>query len=251
MKNDKPVFDMGSESSRAFLGVSSSQAMKEIYADSAPLFTSIIRSKFTNTEKEYSLLDIGTHKGEFLSQIVDLLPKYNLGITATDTNSDSLMQHISAHKKVIADAEFLPFNDSCFDIVLMRYVLQFNPLENQARILSEVSRVTRGIAIVQHGGADDISPELWRAKVHPIFSDDKLLPIKRTATFWSSATELEDFMIKSGIRFEKILSKRINGLSQVYIEKYSLNNDQTIHIKEVLGDKDYIIQTTWIIYPKL
>ncbi len=248
--NKKPVFDMGIATSEAFRGDSAFDAVKEIYGNSAPLFASIIRSKFPVTEKEYALIDVGSYKGELLSDILKLLPEYHFNITVSDTNSDAIAHNTVSGKHVVADAESLPFDDASIDIVAMRYVLQFNLFEVQKKIISEISRVTKGIAIVQHGGADDIDTDLWREKVDKIFRNDTLPQIKRNGMFWSSASEIEDFMRTSNIKFEKVLSKKISGMSQAFIERYSLNNEQVELIKKIMGDKDYLIQTTWLIHPK-
>ena len=51
------------------------------------------------------------------------------------------------------------------------------------------------------------------------------------------------------IRYERVLSKKIQGLSQPFIERYSLSNEQASKLRGMLGDKDFLTQTTWIIYP--
>ncbi len=66
--------------------------------------------------------------------------------------------------------------------------------------------------------------------------------------FWSSADEIETLMKGQGIKFEKVALKKISGLSQAYIERYSLNDDQIKLLTEIMADKDYLIQTTWV-YP--
>ena len=245
----KPVFDMGIATSEAFRGHSIFNAVKEIYGDSAPLFASVIKSKFPVTEKEYKLLDIGSSKGELLSDVLKLLPNYHFDITVSDTNSDAIAHNTVPGKHIVADAETLPFPDADIDIAIMRYVLRFNLLESQKKIISEIARIIKGIAIIQHGGADDIDTDLWREKVDKIFRNDTLPQIKRNGMFWSSAREIEDFMRTSNIKFEKVLSKKISEMSQAYIERYSLNNEQVELIKKIMGDKDYLVQTTWLIYP--
>ena len=68
--------------------------------------------------------------------------------------------------------------------------------------------------------------------------------------FWSTAEEIENYMDIKNIRYERILSKRIQGLSQPFIERYSLSDKQASKLRNMLGDKDFLTQTTWIVYPK-
>lgn len=250
MENKKQIFDMGDQTSEVFRGNSPSTAVHEIYGESADLFANIIKSKLPDTEKEYSLVDIGSSKGELLSDVVNLLPEYHFNITATDMNAEAVSQNSATTNRVVADAEALPFADNGADIITMRYVLQFNSLEGQERIIKEISRTVKEFAVVEHGGSDGVDAEAWREKVGKIFEDDDLPQIKRKGMFWSSAEEVESLMEKNNIRFERVLSKKIDGLSQVYIERYLLNDDQSSEIRKMLEGKDYLVQTTWIIYPK-
>jgi len=247
-KVNKPIFDMGVKTSDIFRGKSESGSVKEIYGESARFFSDIIRSRFP-ADKKYSLLDIGSAKGELLSEMLEYLPEYEFDITATDTNSGVINEN-PAKNKVVADAESLPVNDHDIDIVLMRYVLQFNSLNSQENILREIQRVTKGVSIIQHGGADNVDSNNWRNRVDQMFHSSELLPLKRDGIFYSSQNEVESLMNKNNIHYERIQSRRIEGLSQAFIERYSLDNDQIELIKRMLGDKDYIMQTTWIIYPK-
>lgn len=247
-KPKKPVFDMGASTSEVFKGHSESGAVKEIYGESAVLFADIIKSKI-QPEGTQSLIDIGSAKGELLSEILELLPQYSFAVTATDTNPKAIEENIATNK-IVADAESLPVNNKSIDIALMRYVLQFNSLQSQEIILSEVSRVIKRIGIIQHGGSDNEDSQGWRDKVDQIFSSDNLPQIKRAGMYYSSVNEVESLMKKNNIKFERIQSKRINGLSDAFIERYSLDENQIKLLKNILGEKDYIIQTTWIIYPK-
>jgi SAM-dependent methyltransferase len=247
-KVHKSVYHMGIKTSDVFRGKSESGPVREIYGESAKFFSEIIRSKFT-TDKKHSLLDIGSAKGELVSEMLGYLPEYEFDITATDTNPDAINEN-PAKNKIVADAESLPINDQSIDIVLMRYVLQFNSLNSQENILKEVQRVTKEIAIVQHGGADSVDLDGWRSNVDQIFHSSEFLPLNRDGILYLSQNEIEFMMNKNNIRYERIQSRRIEGLSQAFIERYCLNENQSKLIKDILGDRDYIMQTTWIVYPK-
>ncbi len=239
---------MGDASAKIFKGKSISAPIIEIYGESAGLFSNIIKSRLPDTGKTYTLLDIGSSRGELLSDILDLLPEYRFDITVTDTNPNAIAENCINGKKIVTDAESLPFEDKSIDLVIMRYVLQFNLFENQKRIIDEISRVVKGFAIIQHGGADDFNPEAWREVVGKIFIDDELPQIKRDGMFFSSSNEIENYMDSKNVKYERVLSKKIWGLSQAFIERYSLSGEQASYLRDKLGDKDFLVQTTWIIY---
>jgi SAM-dependent methyltransferase len=251
MGDQKQIFDMGESTSDIFRGESNSDAIRKIYGQSAEQFADIVKSKLPPVSHSYSLLDIGSSKGELLGDVLRLLPDYHFVVTITDTNPEAVAQNMVVGKKIIADAESLPFQDKEFDLILMRYVLQFNSFDGQKKIIDEIARVVSKIAIVQHAGPDTENPDLWREKVEPIFSDDKLPQIKRSGMFWSSHDEIEKYMTKRGIRFEMISTDKINGFSQTFIERYDMNNKQAQQIRNLLGDKDYLLKTTWIILPEV
>jgi hypothetical protein len=69
--------------------------------------------------------------------------------------------------------------------------------------------------------------------------------------YWSSAEEVEGYMAIKGIKFERVSSNEIHGLSQVYIERYSMNSEQAGEVRKLIDDMDYLFQTTWVIYPNV
>lgn len=244
--NSKPISDMGETS--YFKGKSECTAIKEVYGESAELFADIIKSKLP--KGKYSLLDIGSSKGELLTEVLKLLSDYSFDITVTDINEKALSASIVSGKKLVADAEALPIPEHSIDVALMRYVLQFNKLEHQINIVNQISRVIKGFAIVQHAGSDNENPDDWRRRIDKVFKDEQLPQLKRDGMYWSSASELEAFMSEKGIKFERVEEKKIDCLSDVYTERYSLTEMQNARLKELIGDKNYILRTTWVINPK-
>ena len=233
-----------------FEGKSKSSVIKEIYGQSAELFADSIRSRLPERQREYTLLDIGSSKGELLRDLLKLLPEYHFNVTVTDINAASLAENHVTTSRLEADAELLPLEDHSQDVILMRYVLQFNGFQSQMNIIKEITRVTRKFAVIQHAGSDNESAEEWRAVVDQIFKDGNLPQLNRQGMFWSSALELENSMKKDGVKFEKIQEKRVEGLSEVYTQRYQFNDEQKSCLKKILADKDYITITTWVIYPK-
>ncbi len=78
--------------------------------------------------------------------------------------------------------------------------------------------------------------------------DGKEIPkLKRIDHYFSSRNEIEKWMQENKINFERLMERKIENLEDVFIERYNLNDGESLKTKEILGDKNYIIQTTWLI----
>jgi len=237
----------GDGASKVFKGEGMFQATNEVYNESANLFADVIKNHLS-PEGVAMLADIGSYQGEFLTDVLDKLPEYAFDTIAVEMNENALSYN-SANQRVLAGAEKLPFENNSIDIILCRNVLQWNSMEKQKEIVRELARVVHKIAIVQHAGADDISPEEWRNAMDKVFDAKEISQVQRSGRFFSSAKELEDWMHDEKIQFKKVQEKTIENLSDIFIEKYNLPENEALMMKNILGDKDYIQQTTWIIFP--
>ena len=240
----------GEQGDVVFRGEGKFKANQELYAYSAKNFANIIKEKLLLRDEPYILADLGGHKGELLGNIISQLPDYKFETIGIDLNEDALRENLIANKKVVASLDKLPFADKSIDVAIARYVLSWNNIDGQRNILNEIARVVKNFGIVEHGGAPRESAELWRNGFNQLFNGEQIPSLKRDIHFFSSGNELENLMIESGISFECVSDKKIDNVSDVFIEKWKLNEDDASKAKEILNDKDYIIQTRWVIYPK-
>jgi hypothetical protein len=128
--------------------------------------------------------------------------------------------------------------------------LQWNSPERQQAILSEVSRIINNFAIIQHAGADIVDTKKWRERMDNLLCGNDVQKVKRSGHFFSSREEIETIMTQNGIRFEKVKERKVEKVSNVFIERYALDESEAKVSQDILGDSDYIIQTTWILFPK-
>jgi hypothetical protein len=56
-------------------------------------------------------------------------------------------------------------------------------------------------------------------------------------------------MTEENINFERIAERKVNEVSNVFIERWALNEVDSEKTNKILADKNYIIQTTWLITP--
>ena len=234
--------EQGKNSARVFHGESQSDAVKSFYKDSVPLFTKIIKNNLK--PNKYALIDIGGHKGEFLSELLTELPEYKFESTIID-KVEGLEDGLNV-KKLVEDVVNNSLPDKCADLVIMRYVLPWDVYDNQKRILNEIKRLCKNIAIIQHQGAPSNNPkplqnaakELWGGAVPTL---------KREHGLFTESSKIEEWMNELGMKFEKIEEKYIETLSELFIEKFGLDGTEAQKTKDILKGCDGISITTWVI----
>jgi hypothetical protein len=235
--------EQGINAEKIFHGKSEGHTSEMFYAESAGLFANIISKEITPSI--YTLVDLGGHKGELLSDVLSKLSGYTFDSTVID-KVEGLGEGIEA-KKVIADIEHTPIESKSADVVLLRYVLAWNTIDDQRKILKEVIRITKGIAIIQHQGADSLNPQLLSEAQTRLFGGD-IPELKRDVNFlWTDPRKLEEIMTEQGIKFSTIQDRKIEGLSNLFIEKYGLVGEKAEMVRKILHDCDYVMQTTWLL----
>jgi len=239
---------MGERASRVFSGEAKTKATQEAYNKTPEVFSREIKNRLS-PNREYTIADIGSFRGELLNNLLGLIPDYRFRTIAIDIDEDALNQNLLQEKR-IANAEKLPFEDNSIDIEIVRFLLQWNNWERQKRIIREIARTVKEFALIDHGGADNRKTDEWRKKHDRLYNGVEVPKLKRKECFFSSRNEIEKTMKDNGIRFERIQEKTINDLSEIYSERFNLNAEESAKAKEILADKNFVIQTDWIIYPK-
>lgn len=239
--------EMGKDTSKVFSGEAKFKASQEAYNETPILFSNEIKKRLS-PDKKYSMADIGSFKGELMNKLLKLIPEYNIDTIAIDINEEALSQN-NLDKKIITSAENMPFKNSSIDVEIVRFILQWNSLERQKRILKEIARTTKEFALIEHGGSDNNNSDIWRQKMDILLDGKEIPKLKRGEHFFSSREEIEEIMRSENIRFERIKEKTIDNIADIYTERYGLNEDENKKAKEILGDSNFFIQTDWIIYP--
>lgn len=234
--------DQGVNSTLSFRGVGKANAVKLIYGDSASLFSHTIHKNLL--PGKYTLVDLGGHKGEFLSDVLTLLPEYDFNAVIVD-KVQGINLNVKA-QKIVSDIIHNQLATKSIDVVLMRYVLPWDLYANQKLILEEIQRICRGFAIIQHQGARSDDPKPLQEAALELFSG-AVPTLKRDNGFFTESRQIEEWMTEIGIKFEKIEQKYITTLSELFIEKYNLNETEAKTTRDILSDCDGIEITTWIL----
>lgn len=232
----------GTNAEKIFHGQAKSLASQLFYAESVPLFSKIIRD---NLEPgTYSLVDLGGHKGEFLSELSRDLSEYNFQSIIVD-KIDGLDPHIVA-KKIVANIINAPLPDKSADVVILRYVLPWDSFDNQKLILTEVKRLCKKICIIQHQGADSTDPVPMQQAALKIFEGNPPR-LRRENGFFTESKQVEKWMSELQMPYKRIQERKIETLSETFVEKFELNDEEANAVRGVLRGCDYIMQTTWVI----
>lgn len=240
--------NMGENTSKVFLGEAKTKAAKEAYNKTPEVFSKEIKKRLS-PDKEYTVADIGSFKGELLDKLLDLIPDYKFRTIAVDINQDALNKNLS-QEKIIANADNLPFEDGSIDIEVVRFLLQWNYWERQKQIIREIARTVKEFALIEHAGADNENSNEWREKIDRLFEGVEVPKLKRGEHFFSSRNEVEQIMRDEGIKFERIREKIIKDIVEIYSERFCLNEKEGVKARKILADKNFFVQTDWIIYPK-
>lgn len=243
------VPEMGTDTSSVFSGEGKGEALKKVYGESAKLFSDLIKKYIPESETEYTIADIGSFKGELLSKILDKLgTDFLVKTIAIDVNEGALEQN-TADKKIVSSADLLPIADKSTDISIMRYALQWNPMEKQREMIKEIHRVTKKLAIIQHCCPDDQNSNEWRVHMDDVLDGEEIPKLKRTGHYFASPSEIEKIMNDIGIKFQKISEINVPNVSEIFIERYGLSDNEEKILKELFGKFDYENVVTWVLLP--
>jgi SAM-dependent methyltransferase len=242
--------EMGAGTSDVFAGNDPSEVIQIAYGESPAFFAKMIRSVLgSETERMVRILDVGSFNGEMFECVVALLPEYTIERHAVDVNAEAMRQNNAEHT-YIAPAGSIPLPDASIDIVLSRYALQWNTLEDQERMLREMLRVARRAVILEHAGAPLEDTSGWRAATDDLFSGQTVPELKRDVWHYSTRVELEDVMRGLPVHVERVGERRIECLSSIFIQRYALPEMAAARVREVLAGHDCFVQTRWVLRPE-
>lgn len=242
--------EQGENASKVFGGEEQSETIEKLYNESARYFADLIKERLGEEKNTiYTMADLGSFKGEFLASILVNLPEYTFDTVAIDLEQNVTKNKV-AQKKVAAHLYSLPLPDKSIDVEIMRYVLAWNDAEKQKEILKEIARTVKGFAIIQHAGADSENADEWRMRMDDLLDGKEVPKLKRIGHYFSSREEVENWLTENNIPFERISERRVDAVSDVFIKRFALGGEDAEKTCEILADKDYIIQTTWLVYPQ-
>ncbi len=228
-----------------FAGKARRETTVKFYAESPVLFAQIVKENIK--PGNYKMADLGGAGGGLCGNLVNLLNDYQFEIDAYDVDTDSLKENKVAKHTYHADLANLPAESRYYDISIMRYVLQWNTIEDQRKIIKEVARITKGIAIIQHCGPQDSNKNEWRANSDGFINGSGISRITRKDYLYTSPTEVEEIFKENNINYKQVQYRRIDAYIDIFIERYDLTEEESNLVRTMVADKNYIFQTTWLL----
>lgn len=212
----------GNNTVEVFGGKSRLESIKRIYGESAEYFADIIKERLPKKDASYSFADFGTHGGDLLKNVLELLDEYDLHTIGIDVEKN-MQGNESAQEKIPADLTNIPLEDKSVDFGMSRYVLAWNSPERQQKILKEISRIIKDFAIIQHAGSDNENSVQWRQRFDDVFDGEEVPKLERHGYFYSSREEIESWMKENNINFQRLSERRIENVADAFIERFALS----------------------------
>ena len=246
--NITKIDDQGGGAHDVFSGKVESETVRKTYEESVQYFSDLIKNQIA--PGNYKIADLGSFKGELMDNLVSKLPEYDFDVISVERDENALRGNKSSNKKIVASLDNIPLENKSIDIAIARYVLVWNEIDKQREMIKEIGRVAKGFGIIQHSGSSEDYPEEWRKRISILFSGKEIPKLKRENHFFSSPKEIDKMMDEENIPYEKKQNRKINDIAMVFKEKYNLTENEYQKAKEIMGDMNYVIQSTWMIFPK-
>lgn len=213
--------------------------IEEVYKNHTKTVINSINKKFPNKNK-IICADFGGGNGTYIKELKENIKK-ELIFTNIDKNQELLDKDIHSNKKRLINLEDInesEFNEK-FDLIIMRYVLNYNPLEIQDKIIRKVKNLLKngGIFILHHCGTIDIRhKEMFNAVFSTNIVSQKMI---RSNPYWATWKEVQDLLINNGFKV-KIIEKYDVPIGDLYKERNKLTEDEDKKLHTFLGKYDFI-----------
>lgn len=239
----KKVFMMGKP--EVFGGNAELPTNVVFYGESADFFAQTITNNLS--PGSYSMADFGGAGGELCRNILNKLPRYTFKVDVFDTDTKALARNKVASRFFETDLASVPAENKSYDLTIMRYVLQWNLLNEQKSIISEIARVTRGLAVIQHCGPIEEEKDEWRAASENMINDTGIDHMKRKNYFYSSREEVETIFRELAVPYKCIQYRRIENYADIFVERYGLDDTDAKKVRDAIANKNHIMQVAWVL----
>jgi SAM-dependent methyltransferase len=188
-----------------------SEITKSIYeAHNSTISNAIIR-KFQGQET-LVCAELGGGAGALVKEIKKLLASKKVIFTNIDYSSELLEKDVYSDHKIVSRIEDVdPIKVGKFDVVLIRYVLNYNNLETQVKIIEKAKNLLKpsGIFILHHVGARD---NKHKDLLNNLFSTEAVSKkLIRGQPNWLTWEETISLLLSAGLK-DKVIDRYENSL---------------------------------------
>ena len=211
------------------------QELYDIYEREFPHLYRVVHNFIKdNALKQVEIADFGGGNGAVTAHLKE---NSEFGdrfrITCIDSNQELLDDNTTADVKTTSDLTEYD-GESLFDIVILRYVLQFNNGEEQLEILRNIYRALGkgGIFLNWHVSVEN---EEHKRKFLRLLAFDEINPrLNRPNSYWNTMEDL--LALKTEAGFEtKVIDRYSSVLHTTLKVKYNLTDEEDQQVQEFLG----------------
>ncbi|MBI5221564.1 MAG: methyltransferase [Candidatus Magasanikbacteria bacterium] len=211
-----------------------------IYHKKLPLFTNLFDAECKKLKvATLEVADFGGANGEVLGYIKQHTKTTKfLKTTCFDITPNLLKNNIWANQKFLIDLREIKIKNK-FDIAIMRYVLDFNILNDQQKIIKNLYRSLKkgGISTNWWCGVENYEHQL---KFNEVFNTDKISKkLIRNETFWPTWRQTSKMFHKSGFKLQKIYKFKYH-FHNLYKLRYELTEEENYNLLKYLKKYNYI-----------
>src|SRR3989338_11715622 len=184
-------------------------------------------------------LEMGGANGALISDLTTFYRNKGIELVFTNVDQDSslLAKDSISQCKIVSRLEDLSLKRR-YDVVLMRYVLQYNDSKTQGEIIGKVCDALKddGIFVLHHCGA---SNEEHRGRLEHIFSDVVSKKLKRNGGHCSTWEEVEAILEANNLDVHTLERYQLS-IRDLFKNRYDLTENQDKKLHDLLGVYDFI-----------
>lgn len=225
---------------RAAMNSTKNSELNNIYHKKMPQFSRLFDTE-CKRQKEHVLevADFGGANGELMDYIKrHIKTTKTLKINCFDATPDLLKENISADKKSLIDLRNIKIKNK-FDIAIMRYVLDFNILKDQQKIINNIYKSLKksGAFLNWWCGVENYEHQ---RKFNRVFNTNKISDkMIRPDTYWPTWEQTSKMFYKSGFKLKKI-HKFKYPFRNLYKFRYELTDEENKNLLKYLDKYNYI-----------
>jgi SAM-dependent methyltransferase len=215
-----------------------SEVAKTIYEKRNSLIAKTIIENFPG-KKIIDCLELGGGAGALVKDLKNILKDTSLRFTNIDRSEELISKDEYSDNKFVTPIEDIDVSKlGRFDVILIRYVLNYNDLDTQKRIVEQAKKLLTpgGIFILHHVGAKDSE---HKDLLNRLFTTDIVsTKLIRSQPYWLTWKEVENILVDKGLEI-RVLAQYQLPIGSLYKERYDLTDAEEEKLHDFLGKYDF------------
>jgi len=240
LSDQRPVKNIGHYFEKVLDIAPTDQELYDIYEREFPHLYRVVDNFIRDKElEEVEIADFGGGNGAVIEHLKENSEfSDRIKVTCIDSNQDLLDDNTTANTKILSDLTEYGGED-LFDIVIMRYVLQFDSKNEQLKILKNIHKALRNDGTFLNWNVS-VENEDHKKKFLTLLSSDEINPkLNRPNSYWDTMEDILALKVEAGFDTE-IVDFYSSVLHTTLKLKYELSDEEDQEVQEFLGEYNYI-----------